>query len=453
MRQDKVKQDRQGESRRVMMTQMPIPQLIIRLSVPTIISMLVTGLYNTADTFFVGKISTEATAAVGLVFSVMAIIQALGFFCGHGSGNYLSRMLGAGRKKEADEMASTGFAISLILGVIVAVIGNLFLEPLAWWLGATETTMADTKSYMCIILIGAPFMIGQFVINNQLRFQGSAMYAMVGLLCGAAMNVVLDPVLILGLHMGVSGAAIATVCGQVVSFFVLFMGSMRGENIHLHIRNVHINTHYLFEITNGGAPSLFRQGLAAVATLLLNNFAGKYGGDAAIAGMSIVTRVMMMLASALIGFGQGYQPVCSYNYGAGIKSRVREGFFFCAKWGTIFLLAVGALCFIFAPDVVRMFRNDDAVVAVGTVALRCQTAVLPFMGVTVITNMMLQSIGRGLKASVTASARNGICFIPLILILPRIFGITGVEITQTCADVLSLLITVPFAVVELREMK
>ena len=447
-----MEKERKSQSRRELLTETPIPNLIVRLSIPTIISMLVTALYNTADTYFVGKISTEATAAVGLVFSVMAIIQALGFFCGHGSGNYLSRMLGAGKRKEADEMASTGFAIALILGVVVAILGNIFLTPLAHWLGATATTMEDTKNYMRIILIGAPFMIGQFVINNQLRFQGSATYAMIGLMCGAVINVGLDPLLILGFHMGVSGAAIATVCGQVVSFFVLFLGSMRGENIHLHIRNVHINTHYLLEVTNGGAPSLFRQGLAAVATLLLNNFAGKYGGDAAIAGMSIVTRVMMMLASALIGFGQGYQPVCSFNYGAGLKKRVREGYFFCVKWGTLFLVFVGVICFILAPDIVRMFRNDEAVVAVGTLALRCQTAVLPFMAFIVITNMMLQSMGRGVKASITASARSGICFIPLILILSTIFGLTGVQITQTCADVLSLAITIPFAVSELRNL-
>lgn len=440
------------ESRRKMMTETPVPNLIVKLSIPTIISMLVTAFYNSADTYFVGKISTSATAAVGLVFAVMAIIQALGFFCGHGSGNYLSRMLGAGDYKRANDMASTGFAMALILGVIVAAIGNIFLHPIATWLGATPTTITDTENYMRIILLGAPFTMGQFVINNQLRFQGSAMYAMVGLMCGAVINVILDPLLIIVLGWGVTGAAIATVSGQITSFIVLLIGSTRGENIHLKLSNVHINGYYIKEITNGGAPSLFRQGLAAVSTLLLNNFAGKYGGDAAIAGMSIVTRIMMMLMSALIGFGQGYQPVCSYNFGAGLKSRVKEGYFFCVKWGTIFLFFVGALCFTFAPEVVRWFRNDDAVVAVGKVALRCQTAVIPLMATVIMTNMMLQSMGRGLKASITSSARNGIFFIPLILILPRLLGLTGVEITQTCADVLSLLISIPFAYTELKAL-
>ena len=435
------------------MTTTPVPKLISTLAVPTIISMLVTGIYNTADTFFVGKISTEATAAVGLVFPVMALVQALGFFCGHGSGNFLSRMLGAGKKEEANNMASTGFALSLIFGLIVSGAGIVFSTQIANVIGATESTMEDTLNYMRIILLGAPFMMGQFVINNQLRFQGSAMFAMIGLMCGAIINIVLDPLLILEFDMGVTGAAIATVSGQIASFVVLLIGSRRGENIRLSIHNVHINGHYIFEIVNGGIPSLFRQGLAAVATMLLNNAAGGLGGDAAIAGMSVVTRVMMLVVSALIGFGQGYQPVCSFNYGAGLKKRVREGYFFCIKYGTIFLTIAGALCFIFAPTIVGWFRDDADVIEVGTVALRWQSAVLPLISTIIMTNMMLQSIGKGFKASITASARNGIFFIPLILILPKCFGILGVEMTQSCADILSLGLSLPLAYSELKKMK
>ena len=441
------------DSRRDFLTKTPIPELIIKLSIPTIISMLVTALYNMADTYFVGKISTQATASVGLVFSVMSIIQALGFFCGHGSGNFIARMLGAGKVKEANEMASTGFCMAMIFGIVIAVVGNIFINPLASAIGATKTSMADTKAYMSIILIGAPFMMCQFVINNQLRFQGRAVYAMVGLMCGAVFNVGLDPLLILVFDMGVRGAAIATITGQFMSFLVLLFISLRGQTIKVNIKNVRLNGFYLKEITNGGAPSLFRQGLAAAATLLLNKYAGKYGNDAAIAGMSITTRVMMMLGSAVIGFGQGYQPVCSYNYGAKLKDRVREGYFFCVKYGTIFLVFAGAICFIFAPDIIWAFRKDEDVVAVGKVALRFQACVLPCMATTVITNMMLQSMGKGLKATITSSARSGIFFIPLILILPRLFGIRGVEVTQTIADILAMGIAIPFAVSELRKMK
>lgn len=435
------------------MTQTPVPQLISRLAVPSIISMLVTGIYNTADTFFVGRISTQATAAVGLVFSVMAIIQAMGFFCGHGSANYLARMLGAGRRQEADEMAATGFAAALIIGCLIAAGGLLALDEIVRLLGATPTTMADTRTYMRIILLGAPFMTCQFVINNQLRFQGAAVYAMIGLMCGAAMNLILDPLLIFGFGMGVAGAAAATVAGQAMSFIVLLIGSTKGENIHLHIRNVRLNRHYLLELINGGAPSLFRQGMAAVSTLLLNTFAGRLGGDAAIAGMSVVTRVLLLLSAALIGFGQGYQPVCSFNYGAGLRDRVREGYFFCIKYATVFLSAVAVLCFIFAPQIIGWFRDDPDVIAVGRVALRCQAVTLPLMASIVISNMMLQSIGKGVKATICASARNGLFFIPLILVLPEILGLTGVEITQACADALAFLVCLPLAWSELRHMK
>ena len=434
------------------LTQTPVPQLVCRLAVPTILSMLVTGLYNSADTFFVGRISTQATAAVGLVFSVMAMIQALGFFCGQGSGSFLSRLLGAGKKQEAAEAAATGFTLALIIGVIVAVLGNLLAAPLGYALGAGPSTIHDTLIYMRIILIGAPFMIAQFVINNQLRYQGSAAYAMVGLLAGAIINIGLDPLLMFVFDLGVAGAAIATVSGQAISFVVLLIGSMHGENIHLKLSNVRMNRYYLGEIVNSGLPALFRQGLAAVSTLLLNQMAGMMGGDAAIAGMSVVTRVLMLLSSAMIGFGQGYQPVCGFNYGAGLYARVKEGFYFCVKYGTIFLTAMSALCLAFAPQIVGFFRDDPAVIAVGTVALRAQAVTLPLMATIVLANMMLQSMGKGLKASITSSSRNGIFFIPLILILPRFFGLFGVEITQACADMLSFMLAVPIAASELRKM-
>ncbi len=437
-------------SKRELLTETPIPGLILRLSVPTIISMMVTAFYNSADTYFVGKISTEATAAVGLVFSVMAIIQAFGFFCGHGSGNYLSRMLGAGNKKEADKMASTGFAFSLLLGLVVAVIGNILVYPISDWIGATSTTLENTVSYLRIILMGAPFMMGQFVLNNQLRFQGSAVYAMIGLMFGAVVNVALDPLLILTLGMGVKGAAVATVAGQIMSFVMLLIGTSKGENIHLHIRNIRLNLHFLRELVNGGMPSLLRQGMAAMATLLMNNLAGNLGGDAAIAGMSIVTRVTLMMSAALIGFGQGYQPVCSFNYGAGIYSRVKEGYFFCIKWGTIFLLFLAVLAFAFSAEIVGWFRNDEAVIEIGKVALRWQAMALPLSAFLVMTNMMLQSIGRGVRASIAASCRNGICFIPLILILSGTLGIFGIEITQFCSDIVSFIIILPMAVSEIR---
>ena len=441
-----------------MMTETPVPKLITKLAIPTIISMLVTGFYNIADTYFVAQVpgkGTLATAAVGIIFPMMAFIQALGFFFGHGSGNFLSRMLGAGKKKEALEMASTGFAMALIFGVVVMLLGNLFIHPITEFLASsdvTEETLDFSIQYGRIILVGAPFMICQFVLNNQLRFQGSATYAMVGLMAGAVMNVALDPILILGFDMGVTGAAIATVAGQITSFFILLLGSKRGENIKLKLSNVHINGYYIKEVINGGAPSLLRQGLAAVASILMNRAAGEYGAEAAIAGMSIVTRVCMMVASAVIGFGQGYQPVCSFNYGAGLKSRVKQGYWFCIRWGTVFLTVLSVVCIIFAPQIISMFRDDPDVVSVGAAALRYQAATMPLLTTNFLSNMMLQSMGKGVKASISAMARNGIFFIPAILILPELLGLQGVEMAQMVADICSFCLVIPLAASELKKM-
>lgn len=433
------------------LTETPVKVLIPRLAIPTIISMLVTALYNGVDTFFVGRISTEAIAAVGLSFSVMAIIQAMGFFCGQGSGNYLSRMLGAGDQEEAEKMAATGLALSFILGIIAAILINMYLRPVAVFLGASGDTIDETMKYLRIIAIGGPFTMGQFVLNNQLRYQGSAVYAMAGLLMGAIINIGLDPLLIFGFNMGVSGAALATIGGQIMSFFVLFLGCMRGPNIPLRFSNIRLNPHFLIEIVNGGAPAIFRQGLTAVSTILLNRAAGVYG-NAAIAGMSITTRTMMFVASAMIGFGQGYQPVCSFNYGANKKDRVKEGYFFCVKYGTFFLIVMAAFCLLFAPEIIGFFRDDEEVIAVGSVALRCQAATLPLLACVVISNMMLQSTGKGVKASITSSSRNGLFFIPLILVLPNISGLLGVEISQPIADVLSVFLAIPLAWSELKKM-
>ena len=437
----------------IMMTETPVRPLIMKLAVPTIISMMITGIYNSVDTYFVGKISTEATAAVGIVFSVMAVIQALGFFWGHGAGNYISRSLGAGKKKEAEEMASTSIVLALLTGLVCTILGLIFIKKISYFLGASDATLQDTETYMAIILIGAPLTCGQFVLNNQLRFQGSAMYAMIGLLIGAFANMVLDPLLILVFGMGVAGAAIATVVGQLISFGVLFYAILKGKNIKLSIKNVRINFYYFKEVVNGGAPSLARQGLAAISTILLNNMAGEMGGDAAIAGMSVVTRVMMLVNCALIGFGQGYQPVCAFNYGAKKYDRVIEGYKFCTIYGTLFLIIMSAFCIAFPEQIISFFRNDPDVVAVGAVALRWQAYAYPLGATLIMTNMMLQSMGRGLKASILSSARNGIFFIPLIFLLPHLLGLFGVEITQMTSDVLSFLLSVPFAISEIRLLK
>ena len=435
------------------MTETPVPKLVMELSVPTIISMMVSGLYNMADTFFVGRISTQATAAVGVVFSVMAFIQAVGFFCGHGSGNYLSRMLGAGRMKEANEMAATGFALAFLLGICLMASGLLFLKPLSVLLGATPTILKDTQDYMRIILIGAPFMCAELVINNQLRFQGAAVYSMIGLVSGAVINIGLDPLLMFTFGMGVAGAALATIISQFIGFCILWIGSCRGANLRIRFSNIRFTRHYLLQIMNGGAPSLFRQGLGSVSTIILNTTAGAVGGDAVIAAMSVVTRVMMLAISALIGFGQGFQPVCAFNYGAKLYERVHRAFIFCVKYGTVFLAAVSVPAILFAPQVIAFFRSDPEVISVGTAALRFQMLFFCLNAFSVMANMMLQSIGMGMRASILASARSGLFFIPLILVLSPLLGIRGIEMTQMCADIFTFIVSLPMTLPVLKNMK
>lgn len=435
------------------LTTTPVPRLIVSLAVPTIISMLVTSFYNMADTYFVGKINTQSTAAVGIVFSVMSIIQAVGFFFGHGSGNYISRKLGAQETGNAEKMAATGFFWALFMGIFLAVVGLIFLTPLSLALGSTPTILPYTEKYLGIILLGAPFMTASLVLNNQIRFQGNAAYAMVGIVSGAVINVILDPILIFVFDMGISGAALATVISQICSFSLLLYMGRKGGNIRIRFKNFTPSLAFIKEIIGGGTPSLARQGLASVATILLNVAAGAYG-DAAIAGMSIVTRIAMFINAFLIGFGQGFQPVCGFNYGAGLYARVRQGFWFCVKVGFIFLLVCALAGMGFAEEIVSLFRKGDPdVIAVGAAALRWQFITFPLGSWIVMSNMMLQTIRKPVKATIISSARQGLFFIPLIFILSHYLGLQGVEMCQAVADLLTFILAIPLTCSVLNEMK
>lgn len=436
-----------------LMTTAPVPRLIGSLAVPTIISMLITSFYVMTDTYFVGKINTQSTAAVGISFSVMAIIQAFGFFFGHGSGNYISRKLGARDYQSAEKMASTGFFLAFIIGAVITVSGLLFLNPICKALGSTPTILPYAETYLGIILLGAPFMASSLVLNNQMRFQGNAIYAMIGIIVGAVLNIGLDPLLIFVFDMGIAGAGIATLISQICSFIILLYMDRKGENIHIRFGNFTPGFSLLKEIVYGGSPSLCRQGLASTATILLNVAAGKYG-DAAIAGMSIVTRICMFINSFVIGFGQGFQPVCGFNYGAGFYTRVRQGFWFCIKLGVLFLALCAVIGYIYAPEIVSWFRKEDAqVIAIGARALRWQLITLPLGTWVILCNMLLQTIRKPVRAVILSSARQGLFFIPLILILPYFLGLQGVEMCQAAADLFSFLLAIPLTVGILKEMR
>lgn len=434
------------------MTGEPVGKLILKLAVPCIISMLVTAFYNMADTFFVGRLnSNAATGAVGVVFSMMSVIQAIGFFFGHGSGNYISRCLGRKDYKEASNMAATGFLSSLFIGILICLFGQIFLEPLSLILGSTETILPYTKDYLRFVLLGAPWMTSSIVLNNQLRFQGSAVYSMVGITFGAVLNIALDPLFIFTFKMGVAGAGLATSLSQLLSFLLLLYGTFKGENIHINIKNFKFKTFYYKTIVAGGLPSLARQGLSSFAAICLNLSAGAFG-DSAIAAMSVVQRIMMFGASAMIGFGQGFQPVCGFNYGAKLYNRVKEGFWFCVKFSFVFLISIGALGFIFAPQIISVFRDDPQVISFGVVALRFQCCTFPFHSWIVMANMMEQSIGRTVPATFLGSARQGVFFIPAVLILTALLGATGVQSAQAVADLLTFLSAIPIHIYVMKTM-
>ena len=434
------------------LTQAPVHRVIGAMAIPTIISMLLTSMYNLVDTFFVGKINTQSTAAVGIVFSVMFFIQAFSFFFSNGSGNYISRQLGAQNTKDAEVMASTGLFYTLVFSLIVMLLGWFFLEPISILLGSTPTILPYTRQYLGISLLGTPFIMGTFCINNQMRFQGFTKYSVYGAISGSIINCLLDPVFIFGFSMGVSGAAVASVIGQICGFVIMLIMSQKDGVIHYTHRRISFEGRFVKEIIAGGTPSISRQGLASVSTIALNSVAGNYG-DAAIAAMSIVTRISMFIFSVIVGLGQGFQPMCGFCYGAKLYDRVKEGFWFSTKIGTFFLLFWSVVLIIFSGEVVSLFRDDPEVIAIGIPALRYQMIIFPACSFMMMANMMMQTCRKTIRANILAASRQGLFFIPLIFVLPYFYGLFGVEICQAVSDIISLIVTIPIVWSAFKEMK
>lgn len=442
-----------SEAQYLRMTQTPIPRLITSLAVPTIISMLVTSIYNLADTYFVSCLhSDSATGAVGVVFALMALIQAVGFALGLGSGSIISRLLGQQKRDEANGVFCSGFAAALLLGLLVTVFGLIFLDPLMRLLGSTESILPYARDYGQYILLGAPIMAASFVLNNVLRAEGHATLSMVGITAGGVLNIILDPIFIFVFRQGIAGAAIATVLSQCVSFLILlFCFLTKKSMLRLSVRHISLGISTYWHILLTGMPSFCRQGLASVATAALTVAAGVYG-DSAVAAMSVVGRVFMFIMSALIGFGQGFQPVIGYNYGAKRFDRVRESFFFTLKTGSIMMAVLAVVGWFAAPAVIGIFGSGQ-MQEIGTFAMRAQCVGLLFQPLGVVSNMAFQSIGRSWQATLLSSARQGVSFLPLILILPRMIGLAGVQLTQPLADVLTFVTCIPFLISFFRELK
>ena len=428
------------------------------LAIPSIISMLITAIYNAADTYFVSSFGESAIAGVSVVMSYMSIVQACGFFFGHGAGNYMSKCLGAKDEETASQVAITGLVYSFVFGLIIAVLSLVFIDPLVALL--SNATMTEyTKNYFKYVIYATPFMTASFTLNNQLRFQGNAIYGMFGLGVGAVLNIILDPILI-EITGGVQGASIATMLCQILSFTILLVMTFFGNNIRMKIKNFRISFDFIKEITRGGAPSLLRQGMASVATVVLTLLVKPYG-DFAIAGVSIAQKISFIMFSVLLGFGQGFQPVCGFNYGACKYDRVKKSFWFTVAVGTVYMLVAGVCCVVFAKPLVSFFNTTDnalsvenmeKAVEVGVKVLRWQGFAFPLMGLYVASNMMMQNIGKPIRASILALCRQGVVFIPILFVLNATLSLTGIIIAQCIADFISFGIAIPLLVTVLREV-
>ena len=436
----------------IRMTSEPVGRLVSSLAVPSIVSMLITGVYNLADTFFIGQISTQSVAALGIVFSYMALIQATAFYFGQGSGNFISRALGARQTEAAAEIASVGFFSAFFLGVLFALAGFLLTEPLLRLFGSTPTILPDARDYFRRILPGTPFIMCCFAMNNQMRQQGNAALSMIGIASGALLNIALDPLLIFGFGMGIRGAGIATSFSQMVSFVIMLSLCGRRGGIRIRLSRFRPTRRTYAEINAGGLPSLARQGLMSVAAICMNQVASAYG-DEAVAAFSIVSRITMLAGAAMIGYGQGFQPVCGFNFGARRYDRVRAAFRHSLRVSSAYCLMLAILGYAFAPGLIRLFRADDAeVVRMGAEILRCQCLSFPLTALIVMSNMYLQNIRRTVPAVIMATARQGLFLIPALFAGRALLGFPGVEIAQTVSDCCAFVLAVPLTLTALRGM-
>ena len=427
------------------MTDTPVSGLVLRLAVPSIITMMVSNLYNMVDTAFVGLLGTSASGAVGIVFGFMAIIQAFGFMFGQGGGSILSRALGAKDNGRANLHASAGFLSCMLCGLCITIIGFIWLDPIVMFLGSTPTIAPYAKTYISFILISAPFMASSFTLNNFLRYEGKAKLGMMGMMTGAVLNMAMDPIFMFALKMGIAGAGLSTAISQFISWFILVSMFKRGKTeTQLSIKQaLKATPAHVGNIMATGFPSLLRQGLHSLTTVFLNAQCAIYG-DAAVAAMSIVSRLTFFTFSFALGVGQGFQPVSAYNYGAKRYSRIRQGYRFTIMAAESIIVVGVIILIVFAPQLVRLLRNDPSVVVIGKRALRLHAAASLILPPCMATEMLFQSTGHRLSASIVSALRSGLLFIPILFILSYFRGLAGIQESQPLALLLSAPMMLPF---------
>ena len=433
------------QQRHLMLTE-PIGKLLLKKAAPTVLIQLITVIYNTADTYFVAKIDTSASAAVGVVFSLMAVIQAVGGSVGMGANSLISPMLGQKRVDDASTVGTSAALMSITAGILIGALGLIFLKPLVYLIGARGDVLPYAENYARFILIAAPFMTASFVLNSILRAEGQAVYSMIGMISGGILNLLIDPLLIFGFRMGIAGAAIATMIGQMTSFFIMAIIFLRDRSIvKLRPRFIGRDAFVYLYIVRTGIPTLFRQGMASLSSALLNVQAAAFGA-AAVAAISIANKLYMLVRHIVIGIGQGFQPIAGYCYGAKRFSRVKKVFWIAAAAATVICLGIAAAVFFFREPIMIWFRDDPEVVRIGSLMLRFLCVTIPLMGFSTYVNQLYQSLGFAAGATFLASCRQGIFFVPLVFLLPALFGLTGITAVQAAADLLTFLISIPFLI-------
>ena len=413
--------------------------LLVKTSIPTIIGMLVMVIYNLTDTFFVGILNNKSmTAAIGIVFSFMSFIQAIGFWFGYGSGNIMSKKIGENEEKEAEIISSVGILFSIVIGILIAILSCFLVLPLSKFIGASasQNLLNFTVEYLKVIIISIPFGLYSVTLYNQLRLCGNVKDGMTGLLIGMAVNMVLDPVLMFVFKFGFIGAGYATLIGQITGCIVLTNLSGKNGNIAVDLKKVRINKDRVYHILAGGMPNFSRQSITSIALILLNVVAAKYG-DGVIAALTISSRILALAYMIMIGWGQGFQPICAMNYGAKQYDRVKKAFKFVVVGGTLFLIIAAILLYVFSELLIKTMSNDNEVILVGSEILRMQCITMPLLGYFAISSMLMQNIGQYFWASIISISRQGIFYIPLLYILSNIFGKFGIYLLQPVADVLS----------------
>ncbi|MGI6326469.1 MAG: MATE family efflux transporter [Saccharofermentanales bacterium] len=442
------------QTRRNMMLDLPMHRLIPKMAVPTIVSMLVTTVYNFADTYFVSHLGTTATAAVGVNFSLDNLIMTAGSFLAVGANSFIARLLGAKQDKKAAQVLSTAFFTAFFMGLLAMAAGLLFLEPLVRLLGATDTTVQYSMDYAGFVLLAAPFMASSFVLNHCLRSEGSAAFAMIGIAVGAILNIVLDPIFIFVFDLGVKGASIATAISKIVSFVILLTPYLRRHSLlYLSVRNIRYSREIISEVVKMGLPATLRSTLATLSMIVLNRMAGAYS-DSVLAGMSVVNRIIMFPTAAILGFGQGFQPVAGFNWGAKRYDRVYKGFTFASATALIAGAIMGLLLAVFARPLIGLFTKTDAeLIAIAVFSIRLQCLVKPIHSWSIVVNMLYSGLGKARGAAILSVTRQGLFLIPMLLILPALFAEWGLAAAQFASDILTMTVVVPLCVTIVKEIR